>query len=158
MQGTKSVFITRLTDVDLTDKEGVGSIRQEGNKWYKYVKVLNETATVAGAAGSLVSYDAATGYTTNTVVIDQTDADATTPFGAGALLATVTGTAGTAYYCWMQVKGNIVLDTAVTSAAAGKQFIMSATDKTGTVATNGVAHAMGVSYNTTTGVVLDCPL
>lgn len=156
MQGTKLVFVTRLTDIDSTDKEGVGSIRVEGNRVYKYCQIKNTTATVAGAAGSLVGYFAGTGYANSRVVVDLTDAD-TIPVCAGALLATVTGTAGTAYYGWVQVQGDITLDTAVTSGAAGKNFILSTTDKTGTVATNGVQANAGVSLDATTKVVLTCP-
>lgn len=156
MQGMKQVFVTKVTDVDTVDKEGIGSLRQEGNKWYKYCRIQNETATVAGGAGTLVAYDAATGYAAHRVVIDMTDADAV-PFGAGALCGTVTGTAGTAYYGWVQIKGPCTLDTAVASGAAGSHFIMSTTDKTGTIATNGVASNVGTSMNTTTGVCLNAP-
>lgn len=156
MQGMKQVYVTRLTAVDSTDKEGVGTIRQEGNKWYKYCLIKNTTATVAGGAGSLVAYFAGTGYGVHRVVVDLTDAD-TLPVAAGVLLATVTGTLAVAYYGWVQFKGPVTLDTAVTSGAAGKNFMMTTTDKTGTVATNGVQNNVGVSLDATTSVLLDCP-
>jgi hypothetical protein len=155
MQGMKQVFITKLTDVSLTDKEGIGTIRQEGGCWYKYVMIKNHTATVAGAAGTLVGYYATTGFGAHRVVVDLSDAD-TIPVPAGALCGTVTGTLDVAYYGWVQTCGPVTLDTAVTSAAAGKNFIMSTTDKTGTVATNGVNMNAGVCLNGTTGVVLMC--
>jgi len=157
----KTSFVTPLTSVETVAKEGLGSIRFQGGKWYKYVLFQNTTATVAGAAGSLVGYYAATGYTSNRVVADLTDADGV-PFAAGATLAAVTGTLTVAYYCWIQIKGAIVLDTSVTNGAAGAPFYLSTTDKTGVrtveVDSGGaVKRNAGISYNTTTGVVLDCP-
>lgn len=102
--GAKKIFLTKLTDINSTDKEGVGCLRWEGNKCYKYVKFLNTTATVAGAAGNTVVYTAVDGYDDNEVCMDVSDADAI-PIPAGQVLATITGTAGTAYYGWIQIKG-----------------------------------------------------
>ena len=160
MSGGKGItqsFLTKLDQVDTSDVEGVGKIRREGSKMYKYVKLLNDTATVAGVAGDLVSYAAATGYPNNVVVLDDDDADAATPFGAGALVAAVAGVADTAYYLWIQIRGQCTLSNAVVSGAVGSHFIKADADKTGTIATNGVASNMGTSYNTTTGVCLNCP-
>lgn len=155
-KGLKFVFATKLTDVDTSDKEGIGTIRIEGNKIYKYVNLKNHTATVAGAAGDLVGYYAVTGYGVNRVVVDMSDADAV-PICAGALLAAVTGTLDVDYYCWVQIKGPNTLSTAVTSGAAGKRFNLSTTDKTGTVMADDFSAEAGISYNTTTGVILNCP-
>lgn len=153
----KQVFVTKLTDVDLTDKEGIGSLRQEGEKWYKYCRIQNVTATVAGAAGSLVGYAAATGILNHRVVVDLTDADAV-PIGAGTLCGACAGVAGTAYYGWVQTKGPVTLDTAVTSGAAGRGATLTTTDKTATIGVAGdLSPYVGVSYNATTGMILDCP-
>ena len=151
----KQTYVTRLTDVDSTDKEGVGCHRYENGKWYKYVMFKNVTATVAGAAGSLVAYEAVNGYSNKHVVADLSDADAAV-FVAGVTLAAVTGTAGTAYYCWIQIKGEATLDTAVGSGAAGSPFYLTTTDKTAAIASAATQAIAGVSMNTTTGVVLDC--
>lgn len=155
-KGIKQAFLTKLTDIDTKDVEGIGSLRIEGSKVYKYCLIKNTTATVAGAAGSLVAYFAGTGYGTSRVVVDLTDAD-TIVVCAGALLATVTGTAGTSYWGWVQVVGAITLDTAVSSGAAGKSFFLSTTDKTGTVGANAYDQKAGVSLDGTTSVVLTCP-
>ena len=82
---------------------------------YKYVKFLNTTATVAGAAGDVVCYTAEDGYDDNEVCADYSDAD-TKPVGAGVLQATVTGTLATAYYCWIQIKGMDTLNIAIESS------------------------------------------
>jgi hypothetical protein len=154
--GIKQAFASRLTDVDSVAREQLGAIRFEGNKVYKYVEFKNATATVAAGAGSLVAYFAATGYANNRVVADNTDADAAVSC-AGATLATITGTLGVSYYCWIQIKGHITLDTAVGSGAAGSPFYLTSTDKTAAIMSAVTQQKAGVSMNATTGVVLDCP-
>lgn len=113
--GLKRVFLTPLDDVSTTDKEGVGTLRFEGNKVYKYVKVLNTTATVAIAAGDVLAYTSVTGYDNSQVCSDLTDADAK-PVAAGVAQATIAGVAGTSYYAWVQVKGPATLNAAIESS------------------------------------------
>lgn len=156
-----TTFITKLTDVETTDKEGVGKIRYQGGKWYKWVNLKNTTATVAAAAGTIVAYFALTGYPTHRVVVDLSDAD-NPPAAAGITLAAVTGTLGVDYYCWIQIKGQATLDTAVTNGTAGAPIALTTTDKTAIRANEADSAAvykivLGRSYNTTTGVTLDCP-
>lgn len=162
--GMKRVFVTGLSDVHTSDKESVGTLRFEGNKIYKYVKILNDTATVAGAAGDMVAYDAATGAENHTVVIDLTDADAK-PVPAGMLMGTVTGTVDTAYYGWIQLKGPAtVLQTIAGTPADGDTLMLSTTDKTLTKFTNDDStetndgHPCAVANDESAKkVILDCP-
>lgn len=109
MAGFTQSFAQGLTEVSTTEKCILGSIRIEGNKVYKYVKFLNTTATVAGVANDVCAYTLA-GYAAHTVCQDMSDA-ATKPIGAGALQAAVTGTAGTSYYIWVQIKGPVTINT-----------------------------------------------
>lgn len=125
----REIFKTKLTDVTTDDRDGVGSIRIENNKVYKYVRVQNTTATVAGASGDPVAYFADTGHDDSRVVIDLTDADAI-PICAGFLLATITGTLATAYYCWIQLTGAVTVTVAITSGADGAPVYLTTTDKT----------------------------
>jgi len=164
MNGRKRIFLTPLTAVETTDKEGVGTLRWEGNKVYKWVKFQNTTATVAGVSGDVVAYGAATGAENSLVVNDRDDADAK-PIGAGALQAAVTGTAGTAYYCWIQIKGPATLSTALGgSAGDGDTLMAGSTDKAVTKFLNDDAtetndgHPIGVANDASAKkVVLDCP-
>ncbi len=124
------MFTTGLTEVFLTAKQALGTLRWEGNKCYKYVKLYNDTGTVAGVNGDQLLYAAETGHSTNTVVLDGNDAD-TVVVGAGICLATVTGTVDTAYYIWMQIKGPCTLSTQVSGSPDDGQPIMAtSTDKT----------------------------
>ena len=149
--GQKKTFLTKLTDVYTTDKEGVGTIRFEGNKIYKWVWFRNHTATVAGAAGDPVGYYA-DGYSSHKVCADMSDADAA-PLGAGILQAAVTGTLDTDYYCWIQIKGAATVNQALAGTpAAGNKLIMSTTDLTLTKSTaavdQGCAYAQVVANKT----------
>lgn len=129
--GAKKTFLTKLADVNSTDKEGVGVLRWEGNKCYKYVKHMHTGATVAGAIGDAVVYFAVTGGVDQRVVVDDTDADPV-PHGAGILMGVIVGTDAVAEYCWIQIKGPaVVLQTiAGSSPADGQSLMASGSDKT----------------------------
>ena len=105
-------------------------------KEYKYVKVLNESATVAGAAGDVVGYLGSPGATeNNTVVTDNTDA-ATKPVGAGVLQVAVAGVPATAEYVWVQVTGPFTATQDLAGTPAdGDALFLSTTDLTLTLAT-----------------------
>jgi len=155
--GMKKVFVTALTDTALTDKEGVGTIRFEGNKIYKYVLYDDGTANLDIVAGDFLNYLAATGYALATVVADTADADATTPFGAGVAMATVTATAT---YMWIQIKGSSTLSLDPTGTPADSNCLVpSATDKAMAIATaSDVEHHCGHTIDDSEKLVyLDCP-
>ncbi|MBK8200388.1 MAG: hypothetical protein IPK75_18730 [Acidobacteria bacterium] len=114
-----------------------------GMTMYRYVKLRNETATVAVVAGDMLAYlaspAAGSGATLNdefhTVVSDNTDA-ATKPIAAGMAGASVAGVASTAYYGWVQCGGfAIVNQTIAGTPADGDGLFLSTTDKTLTLAT-----------------------
>lgn len=129
-------FVTPLDEVSSTDKEGVGKIRFQGGKWYKWCKLQNTTATVAVVAGDAVAYDAEDGHRNSHVVSDLTDAG-TKPCCAGTVCGTVAGVLATAYYCWVQIKGAVTvaqaiansLDGTPVAAGDGDPIILSTSDK-----------------------------
>lgn len=157
----RQIFKTQLTDVDTSARDVVGSLRWENDILYKYVKLANVTATVAGVAGDPVAYKAtyAAGIAVHTVVLDLTDADAQ-PICAGFLMGTVTGTLATAYYCWIQLTGPVVVPTAIGGAPViGSGVMLDTTDKTLTKVT-GVIYPIGVSNSTTAAnntIIAKCP-
>lgn len=100
----------------------------DGKIW-KYVEIENTTATVAGVAGDLVAYGVNDGYNVSKVVTDFTDA-AAAPVGAGLLGGTITGTAGTSEFGWIQVRGRATANAAIAGTPAdGDQLMASTTDK-----------------------------
>jgi hypothetical protein len=132
----KTIFNSALTDSFEKDVEGVGSIRVEGNKVYKFVKFDNGTGNIAAAAGNAVGYLKATGYSTSTVTCDVSDTD---NIVAGALLAVVPD----GYYCWVQIQGAATLAVALDDAPAdGGPLVMGTTDAAlGKAAVSGNAEA-----------------
>lgn len=101
---SEHAFIQPLTENSSVQKDILGAIRTgPDGKMYKYVKCLNVTATVAGAAGTTAVYGLA-GMAAATVVTDKTDSQ-TKPVGAGQLMVAVAGVPGTAEYVWVQVRG-----------------------------------------------------
>jgi hypothetical protein len=94
--GIKKVFITALTDVKTVDKEGVGTLRFEGARVYKWVQFSGTTAV---AAGSVVCYVPTSGLNLNETSVDGANSN----LGAGVSQAAVA--AGTVQYGWIQIEG-----------------------------------------------------
>lgn len=126
-----------VTRVDSSAEFAEGTVYEDfSGKRYRYVKLLNESATVAGAAGDVVAYLGSPSDSENfTVVTDNTDA-ATKPVGAGVLQATVTGATGTAEYVWVLIEGEFTANQNLAGTPAdGDALFLSTTDKTLTLAT-----------------------
>lgn len=156
--GMKRIFATALTETSLTDLEGVGTLRWEGNKCYKWVLYDDGTANLDVVAGDFVNYKAATGYGLSTVVADTADADSTTPMGAGVIVASSITVDQT--YCWIQIKGSVTLSLDPTgSVTDSNALVPSATDKAMAVATSSdVEHVCGHTIDDSAKLVyLDCP-
>ncbi len=156
--GLKQVFTTGLTETSLTDLEGIGTIRCDKGKWYKWVK-FNDGASITIVAGDVLVYMAESGYAASEVTADVSAGD-TLPIGAGIALGTVTVTDT---YMWIQIKGFATLSLDVTgSTPADGDAICAATNG----GTNKVAIVdppdnrvrMGVSVDDSAKtVLLDCP-
>ncbi len=146
------IFKTNVDEVTTSRKDVLGSLRCEEGKWYKYVHLYNDTATVDGVAGDTVSYDAETGVENNKVVLDLSDSD-TVPVPAGVLCGTVDGTVDTSYYCWIQLTGPCTLNQTIAgSPSDGHPLYQSTTDKTLTKAVE--ADSAGV-YKTVCAICND---
>lgn len=111
--GMKRVFVTPLDAVNTTDKEGVGTLRFEGNKIYKYMQYVEGTAAVDGVAGEVAYYFEDSGPIDNKVTSDLSDA--TGEVGAGVLQANMSDLE----YGWFQIKGPATLTLALTAGADG---------------------------------------
>lgn len=132
--GFRQIFASSIGDVDTYARDVVGSLRFENDKWYRYVAILNETATVAGVAGDPVAYNAGGASSEGddvVCVIDLSDAD-TVPVCAGFLTGSVAGvhSPATTYYTWVQLTGVVTVPTAITSGVVGRPVYLTTTDKT----------------------------
>ena len=110
--GLNQTFITGLTDVETTDKEGVGTHRYDGGKWYKWVQYDTGAGPVAAVAGNVCYYYTLDGYKNNQVTSDLSDS---VEIGAGVLLSAP----GDGEYAWVQIKGAATLTPALTGGADG---------------------------------------
>lgn len=115
--GIKRIFVTSLSEVSAVDLEGVGAIRREGRKTYKWVKQNQGQGSVAAIAGDCAYYyglgtDAVSGgYENSEVTMDRTDMY----LGAGIYQAIIPHGS----YGWIQIRGPATLTQALTGGADG---------------------------------------
>ena len=157
MSGNARVFQNRLTDTSLKDVVGVGTLRWEGNKCYKWVK-YDEGDSLDIVVGDVLAYKA-TSYNDNVVTADLSEAD-TLPTPAGIALSTVTVDLT---YMWIQIKGFATLSLDVLGTTPGNGEALGAglnggTNKAAIVdpADNQVRFGANVNDGSKT-CVLDCP-
>ncbi len=136
--GLKQVFATGLTETSLTDVEGIGTIRFEDGKWYKWVKYDDGSGDLDIVAGDVLVYIAVTGYAASLVTADLTDGDGLT-VPAGVAVATVTVDAT---FMWIQIKG----------------FVTFSLDVLGTTPVDGDSLTSGLTAGTDKAAINDPPL
>jgi len=102
--GPKTLFNTLLTDIKKTDVEGVGTRRQEGDKWYRWVK--NDSGA-ALAAGYQVCYQEDDGEAYHEVVYKPASANLHTLAGVAiSAIEDYDATDATKKcYGWIQIEG-----------------------------------------------------
>lgn len=126
-KGIKKVFASGLTEVSTYDKEGVGAIRFEGRKIYKYVKYNQGSGVVAAVAGNMTYYMGGAipvGHANSEVTSDLSDS---VNIGAGVLQAVIPNGG----FGWIQIAGEAVLTPALTAGADGNALTaVGATDGT----------------------------
>lgn len=102
-----------LTRIDSSREFELGTIgRTNDGRLYKYITYSNEAAAVAGVAGEVCYYVAATGYAANDVTSDITASD---EVGAGVLQASLTDNS----FGWIQIRGQAILTIALTVQTDG---------------------------------------
>ncbi len=126
LKGVKSIWRTKLTDTASMDLEGVGTIRQEGDLWYRWVRNTHTSAIVAGQP---VCYDVANGANMYEKVIQPTTATLNTfagiAVGAPEAYAAAPTPTGNKQFFWIQIEGynaSVLVSIGKTSIAAGINF------------------------------------
>lgn len=143
--GVKQIWASGLLEIDTYDKNGIGAIRIEGDKVYKYV--LNSDTAVL-VVGHFVSYEGVGGYATATVHND----NAATDVGAGAAISAI----GVAQFGWIQIQGEATLTT--TGLTNGDPIAPAATGVVAAVAAF-TEQVVGVCADQANGTyILACPL
>ena len=158
MSGNARIFQNQLTDTSLSDVVGVGTLRWEGNKCYKWVK-YDEGDSIDIVIGDVLTYKALQ-YPNNIVTADISEAD-TIPTPAGVALGTVTVDLT---YMWIQIKGFMTLSLDPTGSSPGDGEALGAGASTS--GTNKVAiidpadnqMRLGASVDDSSKTcILDCP-
>ncbi len=155
-ESMKKVFFTGLTDTTASDVEGIGVIRFEGARVYKYVSYNTGTGPVTAVADEVVVY-----HGDNAVVIDSA-ADVTMDVTDGLITAGVLqAIIANGEFGWIQIKGVAILNSALTAGVDGDQLTsVGAGDGTldvvvtGAINGNIAAYALDASAKI---VLLDCP-
>ncbi len=153
-ESMKKVFQTKLTDTSTTDLEGIGVLRFEGVRVFKWIKYNKGGDSVAAVANNMVVYhgdDAVVLDSAAEVTMDYSSGDSLV---AGKLMAVIAD----ASFGWIQIKGIAILTTALDSGADGDPLIVGTTDGALAVAaavTDAVC-ALGMDV-TAKEVLLDCP-
>lgn len=141
--GIKKIFQTPLTDISTTDKEGVGTIRFEGNNIYKWILFNNGAGSVASVANYCAYYYGVSGvgtsgYTDSEVTMDRTDA----VNGAGVFQAVIADGS----YGWIQIKGVATLGVNLTAGADGNALTDRGAGADGTLDVSGLVTDQVCAY------------
>lgn len=150
--GRKTSFVTALTETSDIDREGIGALRQEGARWYKYIQYSEGTAAIAAVAGLCVGYVAGSDTSVTPDVSD------TSGIGAGVLMSAPANN----QYAWIQIKGlSGILAQDVTAGAVGNALtLVGASDgefDVSAVVTDFVIGALAVATASSQQIHLDCP-
>ncbi|KKL92146.1 hypothetical protein LCGC14_1887580 [marine sediment metagenome] len=153
-ESMKKVFATKLTDTSLIDLEGIGVLRFEGARIYKYVTYNAGGDVIAAVAGNCVVY-----HGDDAVVVDSA-ADVTSDYssGAGIVAGVLQAVIASGSFGWIQIKGIAVLNLALDTGADGNELIVGTTDGALAVRALATSHTAGVAVDATAKIVLlDCP-
>lgn len=146
----KKIWATRLTDKSATDKEGIGAIRFEGAKIYKWVKYDTGTGAVAAVAGNVCYYAGDDSYT---ATLSEVTSDLSDSAGIGAGVLQSAPLDGE--FCWIQIKGVATITPALTAGADGNALTaVGATDGTLDVAALVTDHICAIALDASAKIIL----
>ena len=163
-EGIKKVFITKLTDTNTLDLEGIGVLRFEGARIFKWVKYNSGGDVVAAVAGNMCYYHGDDGVVLDSAAEVTSDLSSSgaagAEVGAGMLMAVI----ATGSFGWVQIKGVAVLTTALDAGIDGDRLTptgasdgtLTAVDITSVTTANTMICAIALDASAKI-VLLDCP-
>lgn len=119
--GVKATFLTQLDDTSSVDKEGLGNVRHENGRWYKWVKFNDGAGNVAIVKNDVVSYRGDDGYEDFVVTGDVSDGR------VGAGVAQSAPSDGD--YFWIQIKGPATVNDLTAGGDGNALTLSGAADK-----------------------------
>lgn len=99
-ESMKKVFVTKLTDVADSDLEGIGVLRFEGAKIYKWVTYNVGAGSVAAVVDNMTYYKSITAYVSDSAADVSSDISDSLNIGAGSLMSAPTN----GQFCWILIK------------------------------------------------------
>jgi len=155
LESMKKIFQTKLTDTSTLDLEGIGALRFEGAKVFKWVSYNSGTGPVAAVAGSAVVY-----HGDNAVVADSA-ADVTMDYTDGLICAGVLqAIIANASFGWIQIKGVAIMVPAFTAGIDGDRMVTigAADGALDVIVTGALTNPAGVALDISAKIILlDCP-
>ena len=158
MPGSKTAFVSALSEVSTTLKDQLGDLRWVGNKCYKYVQY--KATAIACVAGTMVGFYSEDGHKNNQVTLDTSDQEQAATLLAAGITQAIIPTKG---YGWIQIKGFATMSVAFIAGVDGDPLgLVGATADTGDLD----LHITAVSNShicawagdvTDKEVILDCP-
>jgi hypothetical protein len=144
-----------VTDVHTSAQFALGTIAalttSQGTKRYKYVQYDTGAGSVAAVAGNVCYVYAVSGASAGQVHVVTSDLSDSAEVGAGVLQSAPTD----GQYCWIQVRGQATLTTALTAGADGDPLTPTgSTDGTLDVTTASTDHICAVAIDASAKIVL----
>lgn len=147
----------QLTGAEAGKAPGIGDIYvSHDNKTYRFVQYVAGVGAVAGVAGNAVGFYAPGGVSTGVTNIVTSDHSDTASACAGVLVGAPTD----GQYCWIQTRGAVTLNLALTAGASGNALYLNSagTDGALTVMSAVTQQTAGTAINAAGKVVyLNCP-
>lgn len=132
-KGMKRVFVTGLTDVSSSDKEGVGTIRREGDDTYVFAKGVASTAQYA-----FVQLTAS--YATTLV--------STTSSNLAVRLAVAQAAIVASKYGWYQIAGKTSVAAANSTSKNAALYLNNSQQATNSASSNPALHGVIMTGST----------
>lgn len=144
-----------VTAVHSTAEFALGTLAalttSQGTKRYKYVQYDTGAGGVAAVSGNVCYVYAVSGASAGQVHVVTSDLSDSAEIGAGVLQSAPTD----GKYCWIQVRGQATLTTALTAGADGDPLTPTgATDGTLDVTTASTDHICAVAIDASAKIVL----
>lgn len=144
-----------VTAVHSTAEFALGTLAalttSQGTKRYKYVQYDTGAGGVAAVSGNVCYVYAVSGASAGQVHVVTSDLSDSAEIGAGVLQSAPTD----GQYCWIQVRGQATLTTALTAGADGDPLTPTgATDGTLDVTTASTDHICAIAVDASAKIVL----
>jgi hypothetical protein len=144
-----------VTKTSTTAEFPLGTITERatsvGTCRYKYVQFNDGAGDVAAVAGNVTYVYAPSGTSAGAVHVVTSDLSDSAEVGAGVL----TSAPATGEYCWVQVRGQATLNTALTAGADGDPLTPTgSTDGTLDVTTASTDHICAIAVDASAKIVL----